>query len=127
MAKRLLLIEPDTVLRRQFSVGLGEDLEVTAVSGAQAALDELDTPEQVPFSVVVSDVHLEFNNLIEFMHELRSYDDWLDIPIVLMSSIPTHKLPLQQLKRYKVVECFNKPQTSPQKLHTAALEAARSS
>jgi CheY-like chemotaxis protein len=95
----VLLLEPNPLLAdayRQFLVHAG--FSVRHVTTGQAAIDAAD--EQVP-GVIVLELQLPRHNGIEFLHELRSYPEWRDLPVVVNTIMPPHKLaaakqPLQE-------------------------------
>jgi DNA-binding response OmpR family regulator len=79
----ILLIEPDLILsdtlRKAFEQS-GHSVHVQ--SSGQSALDSLD--DQVP-DVIVLELQLGLHNGIEYLYELRSYEDWAKIPVVIHS------------------------------------------
>lgn len=114
MKSTVLLIEPDLILLEQYELKLRKDFMVAATRTAQEALDELDAARR--FDLVVMDFDLGRNNGVELLHELRSYDDWLEIPVILLSSVPKNRLPLTKLAKYGVERILYKPQTAPHEL-----------
>lgn len=95
---RILLIEPDVVLARQYQEALAA-YDMTWARDAQAAINTADTQ---PPDLVVMELLLAGHSGIEFLYEFRSYADWKHVPIVIMSrlnraDIPVHGAALEQL------------------------------
>jgi DNA-binding response OmpR family regulator len=89
--KELLFIEPDKILGdiflRYFS---SKNFNVRVTSSAQEAIllaDEI-TPD-----IVIIELQLKQHNGIDFLYEFRSYSDWLEIPIVILSMVPANEFP----------------------------------
>ena len=117
MQKHVLFAESDVLLRDLFTTVLVDGgMKVTAVSAAQEAIDILD--DQIAVDVVVCDVMLSGNNGVELLAELRSYEDWLHIPLVLTSFLPRSYFPLSDaaMHRYGIKAFIYKPHTTPQDL-----------
>ncbi len=116
----ILLIEPDKLLAtiyRQALVGTGHQVRVCAT--AQAAVSAAD--KQMP-QLVILELQLVGHSGIEFLYEFRSYPEWRDIPVIIVSYVPpaefsdshgqlTHDLGVRTY-------CY-KPETSLQKLLAA--------
>ncbi len=117
---QILLIEPDLVLAETYRKSLefvGHNV-VTAGS-AQAAITAAD---KVKPDVVILEVQLINHSGIEFLYEFRSYPDWQNIPVIILSNIPmaefagSHQLMAKQLG---VQTYFYKPTTSIKRLLSA--------
>jgi len=81
----ILLLEPNRLLARQYKAYLeGEGHEVMWRQNAQTGIGAAD--ESKPDLVIV-ELLLAGHSGIEFLYEFRSYGDWLNIPIILMSSV----------------------------------------
>jgi DNA-binding response OmpR family regulator len=111
----ILLIETDKQLLEQYRRKLKTCFTVYAVNRAQQAIDILDGGSVV-VDAIVMDINIDTNNGIEVLHEIRSYDDWVDIPIVILSSIPGNALDTERLSRYGVKKFLYKPHTLPKDL-----------
>ncbi len=111
----VLLIEPDVVLRQLYAIKLSKTYLVHSVSSAQEAIDKLDNPKN-NIAIIVLDIKLGANNGVEMIYEIRSYDDWLAIPIIILSSIPLSTIPKQSLVKYGVRQFLYKPSTIPSDL-----------
>ncbi len=78
---KVLLIEPNTVLAKTYTQALQHaGHSVVHVTGAQSAVDAAD--KQTP-DIVIVELNLPGHSGIEFLHEFRSYAEWLNIPVVL--------------------------------------------
>jgi DNA-binding response OmpR family regulator len=86
----ILLIEPDRLQARVYSAALERhDAMVVHVTTAQAAVQAAD--EQAP-DVVVLELQLLGHNGVEFLYEFRSYLEWLEVPIIVHTFVPTDEL-----------------------------------
>jgi CheY-like chemotaxis protein len=114
--KHVLVLEPDRLfassLRRVFEK---ENLAVTLATTTEEAMDAADkrTPD-----VVISEISLRGHSGSEFLYELKSYDDWQHIPLVIYSSIQVPET-MQKSKDFALLEvaaCLYKPHDSLQDL-----------
>ena len=111
---RILLIEPDIVLGRIYKEALEHaNHNVVWARTAQNGLRLLD---ETPTDLIITELQLAAHNGIEFLYELRSYDDWQKIPVVLLTSVPQVSLvhPDTLQTNFGVVAYLYKPLT---KLH----------
>jgi len=82
----ILLIEPDIVLAKIYvqvltSVGLA----VHRVTNAQDAI--IKANDNCP-NLIICELQLVSHGGIEFLYEFRSYRDWQQVPIIILSNIP---------------------------------------
>ncbi len=109
----ILLIEPNTVLAKTYTQALEHaGHSVVRVVGAQGAVDAADS--QTP-DVVIAELQLPGHSGIEFLHEFRSYAEWLHIPVILTTNLTAERLApaLEGMRRdLGVREVFYKPHTS---------------
>lgn len=85
MAK-ILLIEPDLKLGNIYKKTLEyAGHEIFWQTSAQTALDIID---QLKPDLIILELQLIAHNGVEFMYELRSYDDWRKIPVLIHSHVP---------------------------------------
>lgn len=113
---RVLLVEPDKLLgsvARDSIAATGQ--EVVWTKTGQQALDAL---EEYYADVIVLEINLGVHNGVEFLYELRSYDEWRNIPVIVYTS--NHRVgdsvfaaPLNQLG---VAVTLNKSEVSIDKL-----------
>lgn len=109
---QLLLVEQDSILRSQYELALSRTFAVVPVESAQAAIDVLDEQSTI-IDGLVTDINIDSNNGIELLYELRSYDDWLQIPIVILSSVPRSRFTHIDFSRYGVRDFVYKPMVTP--------------
>lgn len=82
---KVLLVEDDFDLGEMYGLALKQAGHgVYWARGAQEALDVLD---QQNIEAIVLDVLLPRHNGLNILHELRSYQDWRGIPVVVLSSL----------------------------------------
>lgn len=86
----VLLIEPDRILadiykRALQSVGHTVVVSATAQSGVFAADDT--KPD-----IVFLELQLAGHSGIEFLYEFRTYPEWQDVPVVVLSNVPAHEI-----------------------------------
>lgn len=85
MAK-ILLVEPDRQLAKIIKKFLEKnDHTVDSCGSAQAAIKATDTNQP---DFVILELQLPVHNGIEFLYELRSYDDWQELPVIIYSNVP---------------------------------------
>lgn len=123
----ILLVEPNTVLAKTYTSALQHvGHSVAHATGAQSAVDAAD--KQAP-DVVIVELQLPGHSGVEFLHEFRSYAEWLHIPIIVNTVLsPAHmflaKEPLQ--RDLGVVEVLYKPRTTLQDIVRAARQHVQS-
>jgi len=82
----ILLIEPDKVLAKTYVRALAAaSFETLVEPDAQAAILAIDQKKP---DVIITELQLAAHNGVEFLHELRSYPEWQDIPVVVLSQVP---------------------------------------
>lgn len=79
----VLIVEPDTVLSGTYAEFLRyHGCRVRTVTSAQAAIMAID--HRMP-DIIVLEPLMARHNGIEFLYELRSYREWEDIPVIVLS------------------------------------------
>lgn len=111
---RILLIEPDKVLADTYMQALkqhGHDILHTY--NAQEAVHIVDrrTPD-----VIILEMQLKRNNGVEFLYELRSYPEWVNVPVILLSAVPDLSLTPDLMAQLGIKVHLYKPQTTMQNL-----------
>lgn len=81
--KRLLIIEPDVCTARQIAEYLGRYHTVGVVIDGQAAVHYLD---EHTVDAIILEPLLPMHNGIEFLYEIRSYEDLQDVPVILYTA-----------------------------------------
>lgn len=84
---------------------------VSHVLSAQGAVHAAD--EQMP-DVVVLELQLPRHNGVEFLYEFRSYEEWLQVPVVVYTMVPPHALAHAATLEHElgVARVLHKPTTS---------------
>jgi DNA-binding response OmpR family regulator len=125
---RLLVLEPDVRLAALYAGALrARQHQVVTALSAQDAVLAADTAKP---DLVLLELQLTAHSGIEFLYEFRSYPDWRQIPVVVLSTVPPAEFAnSRQLLhgRLGVVSYHYKPRTSLQVLLHAvdnALQAA---
>lgn len=116
----VLLIEPDVRAAAVYVAALEHaNYDVTTVTTAQDAVTAADARQP---DVVVLELQLVAHGGVEFLYEFRSYDDWRDVPVVILSHVPPTAFEASKdllYKRLGVVEYLYKPRTSLRSLLAA--------
>lgn len=118
---KILLLEPDKVLADTYRQALQLDgHKVVMCASAQAAIFAAD---ELQPDLVIVELQLTGHSGIEFLYEFRSYDDWTETPVLLLTNVPagefseSWKLLREQLG---VTAYHYKPMTSLKTLQRAA-------
>jgi len=83
---RILLVEPDAQLAKTYARVLHDDgHEIVAAKTAQSAIHAADAHQP---QLVLLEMQLVSHSGIEFLYEFRSYDDWQNIPVIILSIVP---------------------------------------
>ena len=109
----ILLIEPDRKLARTYaSLFAATGHAVRTAATAQAAICMAD--DRAP-DLVVLELQLVAHSGIEFLYEFRSYVDWRQVPVVVLSGVPPAEFAVSRrlLTEQLGVRAYHyKPQTS---------------
>lgn len=82
----IILLEPDKVLADIYRAALqAAGHKVTMCASAQAAIFAAD--ELCP-DLIITELQLVGHSGIEFLYELRSYEDWQNLPVIVLSQVP---------------------------------------
>jgi DNA-binding response OmpR family regulator len=115
----VLLVEPDPMLGATYVAALTvAGHSVSQTRSAQAAVHAAD--KKMP-DVVILELQLPLHNGIEFLYEFRSYAEWLHIPVIINSFVPTtdyNYAPTLQ-NELGVTNFLHKPSTSLRQLMQA--------
>jgi DNA-binding response OmpR family regulator len=117
-------VESDLKMSRIYADSLAlRDHQVATATNAQDAILAADA---VRPDVVVLELQLTAHSGIEFLYEFRSYVDWIDVPVIIVSSVPPAEFNASRKllhDRLGVVAYHYKPQTSLQVLAHAVENA----
>lgn len=109
---RILLIEPDLVLAKTYCHTFEQNhYKVDWQNSAQKAIITADKNRP---DIIILELKLAGHSGPEFLYEFRSYADWQNVPIIILSSIPESEVKVSKsawdklnIKRY-----LYKPTTS---------------
>lgn len=119
--KTVLLIEDDHWLADSYSRTLTRaGFSVACVDAAETAMHSVE--ERAP-DCIVADVMLEGHTVFSLLHELQSYDDTRQIPIVICSNLSHDVLSEEKLHQYGVVKVLDKGTVTPESLERAVKDA----
>ena len=80
------MIEPDRVLAETYRQALLSDgHRVVCCASAQAGIISADQHRP---DLIVLELQLIEHSGVEFLYELRSYQDWHDIPVIIQTHVP---------------------------------------
>lgn len=116
----VLVVDADKTLRSQVVEAFERaEYSVRSAASAQTAIGACE--EQKP-DLIILELQLRGHSGVEFLHELRSYPEWQNIPVILCTLVP-----ISELERFKtafetigVVGYAYKPETSLKKLVSLA-------
>lgn len=117
---KALIIEDDLWLLEMYQDSLvSGGIEVLSASSAESGLSTLDSHEDI--NLIILDMFLPSHSGIEFLHEIASYSDVNNLPIIILSSVSKRDFGMtdERWLHYGVVEYLYKPQTKPQDLLVA--------
>jgi DNA-binding response OmpR family regulator len=82
----ILLIEPDILLARTYRTALeahGYVVDICPSAQSAASCADMVKPD-----LVIMELQLVNHSGVEFLYEFRSYIDWQDIPVVVLTHVP---------------------------------------
>lgn len=116
--KLVLLVEDEPWLAEVYEQHfLAANFTVLRAGDAQEAIEILDTKKP---HVIVLDMMLPNGNGVQLLHEMQSYVDLKDIPVIIYSSV-ANRLP-KTLRAYGVTAILDKTTTRPRVLVERARE-----
>lgn len=107
--KTVLIIEPDAKLAKIYKQALERrGYKVLTSAHAQDAVFAVDT---VKPDLILLELQLAGHSGVEFLYEFRSYAEWQNIPVVLLTLTPPHSLAITQetMDSLGIIECMYKP------------------
>lgn len=123
--RRVLLIEDDPDLAEMYGLQLrGVGYELRTVDSAQKALDALDRQAA---ELIILDMLLPGTNGLAILHELRSYSDWREIPVIILSNVAAAEVGVKRtiLKQLGVSAYLEKSKIKSQDLQVAVKVALK--
>ena len=106
----ILLLEPTQILADVCQKALS--MAGHTVVWRQTAEQGVTALDEHKIDIIVLEIQIPIHNGIEFLYEMRSYNDWLDIPVLLYTDVRKAPEFDDALSRLKVAEWLYKPQTS---------------
>lgn len=123
-AARILIIEPDKRLAMTYAQALRRlHYEVDSSTNAQEAIMAADAAKP---DLVLLELQLTMHSGMEFLYEFRSYVEWRDIPVIVVSTVPPTEFENSYglLQEHLGVTAFHyKPHTSLRVLSHAVEQA----
>ncbi|NTW61592.1 response regulator [Candidatus Saccharibacteria bacterium] len=111
----ILIVEDDVWLAEQYDRLLTKSgYKVYTALHPLAAIEMIDIIDG-PIAVMILDVLLTGSTAFALMHELRSYKDTSDIPIILCTNL-AKELSMDNLKPYGVMTLLDKVEIKPSDL-----------
>jgi DNA-binding response OmpR family regulator len=118
--KKVLIVEDDTWLAQQYQRILTKaGFRVILTSGANEAIDVVD---EIGADIIVLDILLTGSTAFALLHELQSYSDTCNIPVIICTSL-ADELFIEDLKPYGVDSILDKTEMQPNDL-TFAIRGA---
>lgn len=121
----ILLIEPDTILGETYASALrSTGHEVALHHQAETGIFAVD--EKKP-DLILLELQLPGHGGVEFLHELRSYTEWQQIPVLLHTMIAPKRIRhyIGRLQSLGVIDYLYKPAASLQQMMKAVDKALR--
>lgn len=116
MSARILLVEDDGWLAElETAVLQHAGYEVTHVTHAEAAIEKVDDAKP---DVLVIDMLLTGTTALALLHELQSYPDTKDLPVILCTNL-ADGLSLDDMKAYGIRHIIDKTTMHPEDLVAA--------
>lgn len=114
--QEVLIIEDDEWLSEQYSRILKlSGYGVKTSSNALLAIDIID--KKIP-DIIILDILLTGNTAFALLHELQSYTDTANIPIIICSNLSSN-LNIDELKKYGIQLILDKTKMKPDDLTSA--------
>ena len=117
--KKLLIVEDDEWMAQQLVTILAADYECTRAPSAYDAIEMID---HKAFDVLLLDIFLAGSNGLTLLHELQSYTDTAQLPVVVCS-LAAPDVAVDDLAPYGVKALLDKQTVTPATLRRALSEA----
>ena len=82
--KKLLLVEDNEELLKVMADSLSREYHIIKATNGKEAIEQLEKTKDIV--VVISDVMMPVLNGIELCHYMKKQDEWLHIPIILLTA-----------------------------------------
>ena len=84
ITKKLLLVEDNEDLLKVMADSLSREYHIIKATNGKEAIEQLEKTKDIV--VVISDVMMPVMNGIELCHYMKKQDEWLHIPIILLTA-----------------------------------------
>lgn len=121
---KLLIVEDDNDLSDMYAAALTSVGHKVAIAhNAQAALDFLENNK---VGLLLLDLLLPGHNGMNVLHELRTYNDWRILPVIILSNLSREDtgISAKHLQELGVTSYLVKSQTKPHELVHAVAKAS---
>lgn len=121
MAK-ILLIEPNRVLAKTYIMALeAAGHQVRHYARGQTAMEAADKTSP---DLVIVELQIPRHNGLEFLYEFRSYPEWQDIPVIVLTVVPPHMVEqAAAMSKLRISAYMYKPTTKLRQLLDAVNES----
>ena len=119
--KTVLIIEDNQILAENFARILRKDFTILRSSNASDAISQIDAN---PPDLIFLDILLDGHSAFALLHELQSYYDTADIPVIICSDLADN-LEEKPLKEYGIKAILDKATTSPREILEVCKNATR--
>lgn len=107
---RILLVEPDHIVAKTYRKALERAGHI--VNWQRTAQGGIHTLDAEPADLVILELAISGHNGVEFLYELRSYSEWQNLPVMLLTSVePTIMQNEVLTKNIKISHYLHKPTT----------------
>lgn len=109
---QILLIESDAPFAKNLSQALSKGgHKVVWQVDPQAAINDADKKSP---DVIIIELLLANRSGVEFLYEFRSYPEWSDVPVIILSGLSEHEIRIDEpsLKQLDIERYFYKPNTA---------------
>lgn len=90
-----------------------DGFEIIIYDDAQTAAESID---EAPPDIIVLDMMLPGGNGAAFLQELRSYEDMMEVPVLLASSLALSPSQREALKQFQPLTVLDKAELTPARL-----------
>jgi len=113
---KILLVEPDAMLGETYQQAFEHSGHT--VFWGKTAQEGLHILDENQVDLIISELQLAMHNGLEFLYELRTYNDWRDIPVIVLTHVPPISLQMTKAlsSNLGVVAYHYKPLTKLQDL-----------
>ena len=118
--KTVLIIEDNQILAENFARIIRKDFTILQSSNAGDAISQIDAN---PPDLIFLDILLDGHSAFALLHELQSYYDTADIPVIICSDLADN-LEYKSLQKYGVKVILDKAATSPREILEVCKNAA---